>query len=224
MQDVEDFPSLLHSTAGPSVLSNGGDGAQNGSSVLSLQSAAAHNHHRALSCWKDLETFRGNWTFNVPLHMAKRSRPAHYSALGSPRDVCVHYLVEGVCAISQLLQYRSVFSQVVICVTQVHAVTHHGNTQLIVEPAERGGQRGASGTGSAKDATQIHLIMLSVNFTSCGFGHWTVGLHSAGWFLWAAAGHSPLCRRCGSSAGSWISGRCCRENNTWRHCGALLSS
>lgn len=45
------------------------------------------------------------------------------------------------CAISQLLQYWCFLSQVVIRVAQINWVTHHGNTQLIVEPADRG--RGA---------------------------------------------------------------------------------
>lgn len=49
VQYVEDFPTLLHSTAGSGVLSNGRNGAQNGGSILSLQSTAAHNHHWTLS-------------------------------------------------------------------------------------------------------------------------------------------------------------------------------
>lgn len=173
MQYVEDFPSLLHSTAGSGILSNGGDSAQNGGAVLSLQSAAAHNHHRTLSCWEDLQTYIR--VKHLRKHMTKRSH-VHFSALSSLHDVCVLYLTEGVCPTSQLLQYWSIFSQVVICVTQVDTVTHHGNMQLIMEPAESRGQREASlyinnqmtnwqqgkqmtkGAGSAKDATHITFI------------------------------------------------------------------
>lgn len=58
---------------------------------------------------------------------------------------CVHYLAEGVRAISQLLQHWCFLSQVVVRVAQINLVTHHGNTQLIVEPADR--RRGAKEKG-----------------------------------------------------------------------------
>lgn len=50
------------------------------------------------------------------------------------KGVC--HLAEGVCAVSQLLQHRGVLPQVVVGVAQVHVVTHHGHTQLVVEPAD----------------------------------------------------------------------------------------
>ena len=68
MQDVEDFPSLHHSTSGSGVLSNGRYGAQNGSSIFSLQSAAAHDHYRTLSSWKDLKRGRGKIQVKIAIN------------------------------------------------------------------------------------------------------------------------------------------------------------
>lgn len=48
-------------------------------------------------------------------------------------------------------------------------------------------------------------------FTSCEFWRWRVGLHSVGWFLQATQGHTPRCRRCESSTGSWSVGQFCGE-------------
>lgn len=55
VQDVEDLPARLHSAAAPGVLSDGGHRAQDGGTILPLQGAAAHHHHRALGSRQDLE-------------------------------------------------------------------------------------------------------------------------------------------------------------------------
>lgn len=56
VQDIKDFPALFHSTAGSGILSDGRDGTQDGSSVSSLQSAAAHDYYWTFGRWKHLET------------------------------------------------------------------------------------------------------------------------------------------------------------------------
>lgn len=123
MQDIEDFPSLLHSTAGSGILSNGGDSPQNGRSILSLQSAAADHHDGTLGGGKDLET-NDTWAQRFPS--------------GMPRVTRCPYLAEGVRAVSQLLQHRRLLPQVVVRVAEVNGVTHHSHTKLVVEPTARG--------------------------------------------------------------------------------------
>jgi len=60
VQDVEDLPPLFHAAAGSGVLGDVGDGAQDGGSVVSLQSAATDDHDRALGGRQDLEAEDGN--------------------------------------------------------------------------------------------------------------------------------------------------------------------
>lgn len=95
VQDIQDFPALLHAAAGPGVLCNGGDGAQNGRPVLSLQCAAAHDHHRTLGNRDNLETGR---------ELSVRNQLVCILMSRQPQNQSVGNLAEGVCAVGQLPQ------------------------------------------------------------------------------------------------------------------------
>lgn len=63
VQDIEDLPAILHSTAGFGILSDGGDRAQNGCPVFSLQRAATDNHHWTLCSSENLHDGKGRETY-----------------------------------------------------------------------------------------------------------------------------------------------------------------
>lgn len=144
MQDIQNLPPILHSAAGSGILSDGGDGAQDGCSIFSLQSSAANNHHWTLCRSNDLHTE------GTQIYVTKDWNSSHTMIR---LCVCIHHLAERMCTISQLLQHGCLLSQVVICETEVDAVTHHGNMQLIVEPADWEGWK--SHHGLAKNNPRI---------------------------------------------------------------------
>lgn len=79
--------------------------------------------------------------------------------------MCVHYLAERVCVVSQFLKYWRVLSQVVVGVAQINAVTNHGNTQLIVKPADKTKQEIMRyATANIRDVTK-HSAHDSIWFT-----------------------------------------------------------
>lgn len=56
---------------------------------------------------------------------------------GAAGERCSH-LAEGMRAVSQLGQNRRLLPQVIVGVGEVHVVTHHGDSQLVVKPADKG--------------------------------------------------------------------------------------
>ncbi len=76
--------------------------------------------------------------------------------------MCDHNLAERVCAVSQLLQYWGLLPQMLVCVAQVNIVTDHGNTQLIMEPAERGWGARAAREKTNEKQLEKHSKMMQI--------------------------------------------------------------